>query len=153
MIVGMDDEWDDPQSAPARQQELASWQAAADLLSADLLITTGLDWSLVIETMRWDFDDDDLDSTWLSFSYGPVTTQLPAGDVPVVSEATAELADLLQEAVMEHFERPWPECPVHRRPMEPEPTGPTGSWVCGRDPAEAAAIGRLGPWLAVQGGE
>ncbi len=137
----------------AQDEELAAWQASADLLRADLVATTGLDWSLAIETIRWDFDDDDLDSKGLVFNHGTGDQSLPtrtdqSGNLGFDAEAGAHLADMLREDVMEHFERPWPECPVHHRPMDPQPVGATGSWVCSKDPAEAAPIGGLESWLA-----
>ena len=142
----------------AQDEELAAWQASADLLRADLVATTGLDWSLAIETIRWDFDDDDLDSTGLIFSHGSGDMSLPSrrdgsGDIGLAAEAASHLAEMLAEDVMEHFERPWPECPVHHRPMDPQPTSPTGSWMCGKDPTEAAPIGALAEWLAERGRE
>lgn len=162
----MHDDLDESEHTGSRlEAERSAWQAAADLVRADLVATTDLDWPLTVEVMRWDFDDDDLDSSGLAFAYGfqnhelprghpldeaeavEVLERLPAG-VSLFGYLTADLADRVQEDVIEEIHLAWPECPVHQRPMDPQPTGPTGQWVCGQDPADVAPIGGLGPWLA-----
>ena len=66
-----------------------------------------------------------------------------AAGTTIVGLLASELADRVSEDVMEQLERPWPDCNVHHRPMDPTPVGPTGTWQCSRDAGHAAPIGGL----------
>ena len=131
------------------------WQSAADLIRSDLEATTDLRWPLLVEVRSSQSDEAPL-----GFNYGSSDTGLSylptekwwadavaAGVIAVsataVGLASAYLAGMVNEDVMEVLERPWPECNVHRRPMDPTPVGPTGTWQCANDPRHSASIGRL----------
>ena len=128
------------------------WQAAADLVRADLEATTDLRWPLLIE--------DGYDNNDLAFNHGssgqglyrlPTDDELARavrqGDAPAGTTITGVLAmclaEMVQEDVMEELHWPWPDCNVHRRPMDPHPVGTTGTWQCSKDPVHAAPIGGL----------
>jgi hypothetical protein len=136
------------------QQEAARllWQAAADLVRADLEATTDLRWPLLI--------DDELGGDDLNFNHGSSGVLLPQlppdaelaaaiarGDVAAGATIGgllgSHLADMVNEDVMEKLERPWPDCNVHHRPLDPTPLGPSGTWQCSKDPRHAAPIGGL----------
>ncbi len=137
----------------------AFWQAAADLIPADLEATTELRWPLLVEPMSsW------TDEIPLAFNYGTTGNGLSwlpneswladavaAGEIAaaatVVGLASAHLAEMVNEDVMEALERPWPECNSHHRPMDPTPLGPTGTWQCSKDPRHGAPIGGLAAWM------
>jgi hypothetical protein len=144
-----------------RTETRAFWQVAADLIRADLEATTALRWPLLVE----------LDGDHLAFNHGTSGNYLPdvepfpsdadlaeaeaRGELPAGSTLrgllSAQLADMVNEDVMEHLERPWPECPVHQRPMDPIPVGPTGTWQCSLDPAHAVPIGGLAGMVGPSG--
>jgi hypothetical protein len=138
------------------------WQSAAELIRADLEATTDLRWALLVEREPfWGGEGE------LCFSYGssgsglwPVPTEqswsdaIATGEIPggetVLGAASAELADRVAEDVMESLQSPWPECNVHRRPMDPTPVGPTGLWRCAKDPRHEVAIGSLAAHIDAQ---
>jgi hypothetical protein len=67
-------------------------------------------------------------------------------DVPLtlaVEVATMELADRLQDDVIETWRKVWPECPGHPHPMKPTLIDRTASWAC---PAALSGIARIGDW-------
>ncbi|BEP12788.1 hypothetical protein acdb102_10990 [Acidothermaceae bacterium B102] len=137
------------------EAEMQQWRAAADLVRADLEATTDLRWPLQVEVRS-----SRREHGALGFNYGTEDTGLPVlpadseladawhqgrlpADVTLTGLMTSQLAGMMNENVMEEFERPWPECNVHRRPLDPTPVGPTGTWQCSKDPAHAAPIGGL----------
>jgi hypothetical protein len=132
---------------PTLEAERRLWQAAADLIAADLAATTSLRWELLVrEFPLWPGQ--------LSFNFGSGDTSLwaldpasasrhPPDAVTLAAALAQHLADMAVEDVMIELGRPWPECRVHRRPMDPADSGPTGTWQCPKDPAHAAPIGGL----------
>jgi hypothetical protein len=132
---------------PTLEAERRLWQAAADLIAADLAATTSLRWDLYVEDVPLGYSD-------LRFNFGSGDTSLwgfdpasvsrhPPDGVTLAGGLGQHLADLLVGDVMIELARPWPECRVHRRPMDPTDSGPTGTWQCPKDPAHAAPIGGL----------
>ena len=129
------------------------WQAAADLVRADLEATTELRWPLLIEDSQFDEDDFTFNHGSSGHDLYPLPTDADMARAVTEGEAPAGttimgvlamcLADRVSEDVMEELERPWPSCNVHRRPLDPIPVGPTGTWQCSKDPAHAAPIGGL----------
>jgi hypothetical protein len=133
---------------PTFEAERRLWQAAADLIAADLVATTPLRWELLVDNyssdgrgeLRFNFGTGG-NHLW-AFDPATVVAALPDG-VALAAVLGQQLADMATEDVMVELERPWPECRVHRRPLEPTDAGSTGTWQCTKDPAHAAPIGGL----------
>jgi hypothetical protein len=131
------------------------WQSAADLIRLDMEATTDLRWPLLVEVrsswsgevqLGFNYGSSDTGLSWLPteqwLADAVATGEIPAA-ATVLGLASAHLADMANENVMEALERPWPECNVHHRPMDPTPDGPTGTWQCSKDPRHFSAVGGL----------
>lgn len=132
---------------PTLEAERRLWQAAADLVAADLAATTPLRWELPVK-------DAPEGSSELLFHFGytgdglwefdptTVSALLPGG-LTLAAVLAQHIADRVLEDVMTDLRRPWPECREHGWPMDPTRAGTTGTWQCPKDPAHVAPIGGL----------
>jgi hypothetical protein len=54
-----------------------------------------------------------------------------------------DLADIVQEGMIEEVHGAWPACPVHGHPLETAVDDGRALWCCPREGAFRAQIGRL----------
>jgi hypothetical protein len=58
-------------------------------------------------------------------------------------ELVAELAELVQDRMIDVVWGAWPPCPVHGHPLMPQADDATAWWVCPSDESWKAAVGTL----------
>ena len=113
----------------ARQESLA--REAVDLVAADIRATTT---AAIDIDVRW---QDDLLGVSFNGNY-----QTPAMFSISGPEAICEVAENLQDHVMDEVWTVWPVCPTHGRGLAPQPVDGTAAWVCPSGHT-VAAIGNL----------
>jgi hypothetical protein len=120
-----------------RQLELA--RQAVDMVEADVRRTAG------IGEMRFDVGlkeiDDDVN---LVISYGG-SFQTPVMFSLRHPESTVEVADNLQDHVVELLHRAWPVCGAHDRGLYAQVDGSDAVWYCRSGNHRVSRIGELGP--------
>jgi hypothetical protein len=115
---------------------------AVELVTADLARTTSID------------------ATVFEVSIRPVPSNLNGFEQLVVSyrgnyrtpvmsgmrhpESTVDVADNMQDHIIDELHRPWPMCPTHDRGLYATVEGDTATWYCRSGKHRLSQIGQLG---------
>lgn len=113
--------------------QLAFAREAVALLSRDVSVTTS------VEPPPFEYRDED-GSIRLAFWGRYATTPIYGLSQAAV---TVEVADFMQDEVMEDLHGVWPECREHRTGLHPTLSSDRATWVCRAGAHVVADIGQL----------
>jgi hypothetical protein len=107
--------------------------AACERVSRDVLTSTGTSISVKI------VDNDGL--SWVQID-GQLANGTGVRSVGL-EHLTVDVADAVQEHLMEQLWRPWPECTRHRHGVHPEMSAGAAMWICQAGKHPVSGIGEL----------
>jgi len=107
--------------------------AACERVSKDVLSSTGTSISVQI------VEDDDVCRVEIDGQLASGTGVRSVG----LEYLTVDVADAVQEHLMEQLWRPWPECTRHRRGVHPEMAAGSAIWICQAGKHSVSRIGEL----------
>jgi len=108
-------------------------EAACERVSRDVLSSTGS--SIIVKIV----DSDGVSRVQIDGQLASGTGVRSAR----LEHLTVDVADAVQEHLIEHLWRPWPECVRHRHGVHPEVRDGKASWVCRVGDHAVAEIGQF----------